>query len=73
MSGNNLLAAAAFRQKQRPSPGRPRVILSNAKHVRGVEALGTLLALELHTLAFVERLVAVLLDGGEMHKDILPG
>jgi hypothetical protein len=43
-----------------------------AHNVRGVQSLGALLAFEFHRIALVQGLVPVLLDGGEVHEDILP-
>jgi hypothetical protein len=42
-------------------------------HVGGVQSLRPLLALELDGLAFVEALIAVFLDCGEMDENILSG
>jgi hypothetical protein len=42
----------------------------DAGYVGGVESFGALLALEFDGFAFIERLVAVHLDGGKMDEDI---
>jgi hypothetical protein len=42
-------------------------------HVGGVQSLRPLLTLKLNGLAFVEALIAVFLDRGEMDKDVFPG
>ena len=47
------------------------LISGAAYHVRGVEPFGSLLAFELDRIAFVQRLVSVLLDGREVHEYIL--
>src|ERR1700679_1621481 len=52
----------------RPSPDQTS---GAAYHVGGVESLGSLLAFELDRIAFVQRLVSILLDRGEVHEHIL--
>src|SRR5260370_39905375 len=50
-----------------------RTVLRDAENVGRAEPFGTLLALELDGLAFIQRLVALLLDGGEMDEDVFAG
>jgi hypothetical protein len=42
-----------------------------SNHVRRIQAFGPLLAFELDRFAFVQRLIARVLDSGEMHEHIL--
>ena len=44
-----------------------------AQYVRGVQSFWALLALELDSFALVKTLVAILLDGGKVYKNILAG
>ena len=44
-----------------------------AYHVRGVESFGSLLAFELDRVAFVQSLIPVLLNRGEVYEDVLTG
>jgi len=48
-------------------------IYAARNYVARLEALRAFEQVELDSLAFVQRAVAVLLDGGEMHEDILAG
>src|SRR5208282_2935672 len=48
-------------------------ILCRTHDVACLEALGAFEQVELDGLAFIQRAVAVLLDGREMHEDILAG
>src|SRR5262245_10833644 len=43
-----------------------------ANHVGGLETLGALQQIELHSFALVQSAVAVLLDGREMNENVLP-
>jgi hypothetical protein len=40
-------------------------------YIGGVESLGALLALELHGIPFVQALISIFLDSGEVHKNVL--
>src|SRR4051812_6501381 len=42
-----------------------------SRHVRGLKTFRALQQIELHRLAFIQRPVALLLDGGEMHEHVL--
>jgi hypothetical protein len=44
----------------------------NLRYVLSLEAFGSLLDFELNKLAFVQRLVSVHLNGGEVNEDVLP-
>ena len=48
--------------------GEPRALSRAAHYVRCAQALWTLLAFELDAFPFIQGLVAVLLNSGEMHK-----
>jgi len=66
--------AALFAQKNRAkrrSPFRP--IFLQAGDVRGLQALGAGGNLELNRLPFVQRLISLRLNRGEMNEDVLAG
>ncbi len=48
-------------------------VRSDANDIGGLEALGALQQVEFDGLAFIERAVTILLNGGKMNEDILPG
>ena len=49
------------------------VKLNGAHDVACLEALGAFEQIELHGLALVQSAITVLLDGGEMNENVLPG
>src|SRR5271155_3102443 len=49
------------------------ILRSRSHHVAGLEAFRAFEQIELDGLTFIQRAVAVLLDGREMHEDILAG
>jgi hypothetical protein len=55
----------------RGGPARPCGL--EGGYVRGLQALGATGNLEFNRLPFVERLIPVSLDGGEVHKNVLAG
>ena len=50
-----------------------RLLRLEASDVRSLQALGALGDFEFNRLAFVQRLVAIRLDGGEMDENVLAG
>ena len=53
--------------------GRPARSWLEANDVLGLQALGALADFEFNRLPFVEALIPLRLDGGEVHEDILTG
>jgi hypothetical protein len=74
-AGNFHLAAAKIRKKLTPGSGgregndtKPQ--LNDTGNVGCIQSFGALLADELYGIAFIERFVAVLLNGGKVDEDI---
>lgn len=49
----------------------PGVVLGSSNYVRRIQALGTLLAFELHCFAFIQRFISAVLNRGKMYEHIL--